>query len=129
MSVPSALGKVVAQECERLGFDSVILPDHPMIGLQRFACWSTLAALAASTKGVNIGTLTTNTMRYLPNPSLFIKEIATLDNISDGRLYPLGLGLGWTPDEYRAFGFPFPAHRIRLGQLRETIEIMRLMFT
>ncbi|MFQ6053633.1 MAG: LLM class flavin-dependent oxidoreductase, partial [Candidatus Bathyarchaeia archaeon] len=80
-------------------------------------------------KRVNIGTLTTNTMRYLPNPSLFIKEIATLDNISDGRLYPLGLGLGWTPDEYRAFGFPFPAHRIRLGQLRETIEIMRLMFT
>jgi len=123
------LVKEVAQECERLGFDSVILPDHPMVDLQRFACWSTLAALAASTKRVTLGTLTTNTMRYLPNPSLFIKEIATLDHISDGRLYPLGLGLGWTPDEYKAYGFPFPAHKIRLAQLQETIEIMNLMFT
>ena len=68
-------------------------------------------------------------MRYLPNPSLFVKEVATLDHISDGRLYPLGLGLGWTPLEYKAYGFPFPAHKIRLAQLRETIEIMNLMFT
>lgn len=123
------LVREVAQECERLGYDSIIMPDHPMIGLQRFACWSTLSALAASTKRVTLGTLTTNTMRYLPNPSLFIKEIATLDNIANGRLYPLGLGLGWTPDEYEAFGFPFPAHRIRLEQLKATIEIMNLMFT
>ena len=67
-------------------------------------------------------------MRYLPNPSLFIKEIATLDNIADGRLYPLGLGIGWTPHEYKAFGFPYPEHKTRLEQLRETIEIMRIMF-
>jgi alkanesulfonate monooxygenase SsuD/methylene tetrahydromethanopterin reductase-like flavin-dependent oxidoreductase (luciferase family) len=122
------LVKEVAQEIERLGFDSIILPDHPMVGLQRYACWSTLSALAAVTSRVTVGTLTTNTMRYLPNPSLFIKEIATLDNISDGRLYPLGLGLGWTPDEYKAFGFPFPAHKKRLAQLKETIQMMKLMF-
>ncbi|EMR74315.1 flavin-dependent oxidoreductase, F420-dependent methylene-tetrahydromethanopterin reductase [Thaumarchaeota archaeon SCGC AB-539-E09] len=123
------LVKEVALECERLEFDSVILPDHPMVGLERYACWSTLSALAAVTNRLTVGTLTTNTMRYLPNPSLFIKEIATLDHISDGRLYPLGLGLGWTPDEYKAFGFPFPAHKKRLAQLRETIEMMKIMFT
>ena len=122
------LVKEVAQEIERLGFDSIILPDHPMVGVQRFACWSTLSALATVTSRVTVGTLTTNTMRYLPNPSLFIKEIATLDNISDGRLYPLGMGLGWTPDEYKAFGFPFPAHKKRLEQLGETIQMMKLMF-
>ncbi len=121
--------KEVALLCEKLGYDSIILPDHPMVGIQRYACWSTLSALAAVTRKVTIGTLTTNTMRYLPNPSLFIKEIATLDNISDGRLYPLGLGLGWTPDEYKAFGFPFPPHRVRLTQLKETIEMMKVMFT
>ena len=118
----------MAHEVERLGFDSIILPDHPMVGLQRFACWSTLSALPTVTSRVTVGTLTTNTMRYLPNPSLFIKEIATLDNISDGRLYPLGLGLGWTPDEYKAFGFPFPSHKKRLAQFRETIQMMKLMF-
>ncbi|MFX1369780.1 MAG: LLM class flavin-dependent oxidoreductase [Promethearchaeota archaeon] len=123
------LVREVAQECERLGFDSVIMPDHPMDDVSRLAAWSTLAALAECTRRVTIGTLTTNTMRYLPNPSLFIKEIATLDQISDGRLYPLGLGLGWTPHEYEAFGFPYPAHRIRLEQMTETIEMMNLMFS
>ena len=122
------LVKDIALECEALGYDSVILPDHPMVGVERYACWSTLAALVAVTRRVTLGTLTTNTMRYLPNPSLFIKEIATLDNISGGRLYPLGLGIGWTPDEYRAFGFPYPRHSKRLAQLKETIEMMNLMF-
>jgi alkanesulfonate monooxygenase SsuD/methylene tetrahydromethanopterin reductase-like flavin-dependent oxidoreductase (luciferase family) len=121
--------KDVAQECERLGFDSVIVPDHPMDDVSRYACMSMLAALAAVTEKVTVGTLTTNTMRYLPNPSLFIKEIATLDHISNGRLYPLGLGLGWTPKEYAAFGFPFPNHKVRLIQMIETIEMMSLMFT
>ncbi|MFW9768464.1 MAG: LLM class flavin-dependent oxidoreductase [Candidatus Thorarchaeota archaeon] len=121
--------KDVAQECERLGFDSIIVPDHPMDDVSRYACMSMLAALAAVTEKVTVGTLTTNTMRYLPNPSLFIKEIATLDHISNGRLYPFGLGLGWTPKEYEAFGFPFPNHKIRLAQLVETIEMMNMMFT
>ncbi|MFW9834817.1 MAG: LLM class flavin-dependent oxidoreductase [Candidatus Thorarchaeota archaeon] len=119
----------IAQECERLGFDSIIVPDHPMDDVSRYACMSMLAALVAVTETVTVGTLTTNTMRYLPNPSLFIKEIATLDHISNGRLYPLGLGLGWTPKEYAAFGFPFPKHKIRLAQMIETIEMMNLMFT
>ncbi len=119
----------IAQECERLGFDSIIVPDHPMDDVSRYACMSMLAALVASTERVTVGTLTTNTMRYLPNPSLFIKEVATLDDISNGRLYPFGLGLGWTPKEYEAFGFPFPKHKIRLVQLIETIEMMNLMFS
>ena len=121
--------KEVAQECERLGFDSIIVPDHPMDDVSRYACMSMLAALAAVTERVTIGSLTTNTMRYLPNPSLFIKEVATLDDISNGRLYPFGLGLGWTPHEYEAFGFPFPKHKIRLEQMVETIEMMNLMFS
>ncbi len=123
------LVKEVAQECERLGFDSVIMPDHPMEDIQRFACWSVISALAACTHRLTIGTLTVNTMRYLPNPSLFIKEIATLDQIADGRLYPLGLGIGWADHEYKAYGFPYPAHKIRLAQMVETIEMMNLMFT
>jgi len=61
--------KDIAQECERLGFDSIIVPDHPMDDISRYACMSMLAALAASTETITVGTLTTNTMRYLPNPS------------------------------------------------------------
>jgi alkanesulfonate monooxygenase SsuD/methylene tetrahydromethanopterin reductase-like flavin-dependent oxidoreductase (luciferase family) len=121
------LVREIAQECERLGFDSVILPDHPPA--RGYGSWSTLAAIAATTKTVKLGTLTTNTMRYLPNPSVFIHEVATLDNISDGRLYPLGLGTGYTEEEYKSLGFPFPPFMQRLGQLEETIKMMNLMFT
>ena len=42
--------KDVAQECERLGFDSIIVPDHPMDDVSRYACMSMLAALAACTE-------------------------------------------------------------------------------
>lgn len=122
------LVKEIAQECERLGYDSVIMPDHPMSGLERYSCWSTLSALAACTSSINLGTLTTNTMRYLPNPSIFIKEIATLDHISDGRLFPLGMGLGWIPEEYEAYGFKYHSPGTRLAMLRETIQMMRAMF-
>ncbi|MHA2213333.1 MAG: LLM class flavin-dependent oxidoreductase, partial [Candidatus Thorarchaeota archaeon] len=31
--------------------------------------------------------------------------------------------------EYEAFGFPYPAHKVRLAQMQETIEMMNLMFT
>ena len=119
----------VAQECDRLGFDSVILPDHVMIGPQVFTAWSTLSALAAVTKRVTLGTLALNSMRYVPCPSLFAKEVATLDNISDGRLYPLGLGAGYNVGEYAAYGFEFPSFKTRLEQLEETIEIMKRMYT
>ena len=59
-----------------------------MDDLSRYACLTMIAALAASTESIKIGALTTNTIRYLPNPSFFIKEVATLDHISGGRLYP-----------------------------------------
>lgn len=122
--------RLIAEECDVLGFDSLIVPDHVMTtGPMQFGCWSILSALAACTKRVTLGTLTVNSMRYLPCPSLFAKEVATLDNISDGRLYPLGLGAGWNGMEYRAFGIPFPPHKTRIDQLEETIQIMNAMFT
>ncbi|MFX0108693.1 MAG: LLM class flavin-dependent oxidoreductase, partial [Candidatus Hodarchaeota archaeon] len=55
------LVREVAQECERLGFDSVIMPDHPMDDISRLACRSTIAALVECTRRVTVGTLTVNT--------------------------------------------------------------------
>ena len=118
-----------ALEAERLGFDSVILPDHPMSDGASFDCLATLGALAGVTSKIRLGTLTTNTMRYVPSPSLFAKQIATLDYITGGRIFPLGLGAGYLREEYEAYGFPYATHMIRIEQLRETIEIMRKMFT
>ena len=121
--------KEVALESERLGYDSIIFPDHPIFGRGTLDTFSTLAALVGVTSKINLGTMTFNTMRYLPSPSLFAKEVATLDYISNGRLFPLGLGTGYMKEEYESYGFPFPPFRVRMEQLRETIQIIRLMFT
>jgi alkanesulfonate monooxygenase SsuD/methylene tetrahydromethanopterin reductase-like flavin-dependent oxidoreductase (luciferase family) len=121
--------KDCALEAEKLGYDSVIFPDHPMYGKARMDCMAILGALAASTSKIKLGTMTTNTMRYLPSPALFIKQIATLDYLSGGRIFPLGLGAGYLKEEYDAYGFPFENHIVRIQQLKETVEIMRRMFS
>jgi alkanesulfonate monooxygenase SsuD/methylene tetrahydromethanopterin reductase-like flavin-dependent oxidoreductase (luciferase family) len=53
---------------------------------------------------------------------------ATLDVASGGRL-ELGIGWGSMPDELRRFGFGSEPASARSARLRETLEILRLMFT
>jgi alkanesulfonate monooxygenase SsuD/methylene tetrahydromethanopterin reductase-like flavin-dependent oxidoreductase (luciferase family) len=77
--------------------------------------WSLLAALAASTERVQLGTLVLATS-FRP-PALLAKMAATTDLIAGGRLI-LGVGCGWHEPEYRAFGFPFD-HRV--GRFEESL--------
>ena len=64
----------------------------PMIGLS-------FAATATSTIGIATGVL------LLPehNPVLVAKQAATLDTLSGGRL-TLGVGIGWSREEFDALG-------------------------
>ena len=41
----------------------------------------------------------------------------------------LGLGAGWHAQEYHAYGWPFPAARVRIDQLAEAIELIRTLWT
>jgi len=77
-----------------------------------------LAALAAVTERVELGTLVTCTS--FRNPALLAKMADTVEEISDGRLI-LGLGAGYYEPEYRAFGFPFD-HRV--GRFEEALQIV-----
>jgi alkanesulfonate monooxygenase SsuD/methylene tetrahydromethanopterin reductase-like flavin-dependent oxidoreductase (luciferase family) len=61
------------------------------------------------------------------NPVLLAKMAASLDNISDGRLY-FGIGAGWKEIEYKAYNIPFPKPIVRIKQLNESIEIAKRMF-
>jgi alkanesulfonate monooxygenase SsuD/methylene tetrahydromethanopterin reductase-like flavin-dependent oxidoreductase (luciferase family) len=61
------------------------------------------------------------------NPAQLGKVIATVDNISGGRIIP-GLGAGWMPREFTDFGVPFLSTGKRLGQLRETVELLKRMW-
>ena len=123
----------VAQQAEAAGFDMLTVMDHfyqiDGIGPQdhpMLEAYSTLAALAARTKRVRLGTLVTG-VTYR-NPALLAKTVTTLDVISGGRAM-LGLGAAWNDVEHRGYGFDFPPIGERMDRLDEALTICRLMFT
>lgn len=121
--------KKVATACETLGFDSIWLMDHffgPNPNIPFLECWVTLSALATETKEIRIGSLVTcNSYRY---PFLLAKMVATLDNISKGRV-ELGIGAGWHEAEYKAFGIPFYTPKVRIAALKEAVQLMKKLWT
>ena len=76
----------------------------PMIGLS-------FAAAATSTIGIVTGVL------LLPehNPVVIAKQAATLDALSSGR-FTLGVGVGWSREEFDALGIPFERRAARAAE-------------
>jgi alkanesulfonate monooxygenase SsuD/methylene tetrahydromethanopterin reductase-like flavin-dependent oxidoreductase (luciferase family) len=62
------------------------------------------------------------------NPALMAKVAATIDHISNGRLY-FGIGAGWKEVEYNAYGYPYPRPVVRIRQLDDTLQIVKKMWT
>jgi alkanesulfonate monooxygenase SsuD/methylene tetrahydromethanopterin reductase-like flavin-dependent oxidoreductase (luciferase family) len=100
----------MAQRAEAVGFNSIWVEDHLLLrpdgqepqGL--WECWSIVAALAAATDRIDIGTYVACTA--FRNPALLARMADTVDEISSGRLI-LGLGAGWNETDFTAFGYPF----------------------
>ena len=102
--------RTMAQAAEAVGFDAVWISDHVGFGdpdgewTGAWESWTVLAALAASTRRVELGTY----VLAVPfrNPALLAKMAETLDEVSGGRLI-LGLGAGWNEPEFTSYGVPF----------------------
>jgi len=112
----------VAQHAEKLGFHSVWVLDRLLYPLNPRAPYpvgdgilpskykrvldpvETLTFVAARTERIALGTSVLNLPWY--NPVLLARRLATLDVLSGGRLR-IGLGIGWSPDEYEATGAPW----------------------
>jgi probable F420-dependent oxidoreductase len=102
----------VARRSEELGFDSLWVTDHvvvpepyrEMFGATVYDPLSVLAFLAAHTQRVLLGTA----VLVIPyrNPLVVAKQLATIDNLSDGRVV-LGTGAGWAREEFEALGVPY----------------------
>jgi F420-dependent oxidoreductase-like protein len=121
----------VALTAEEVGFDSLWLSDAfwPPDGSQfLFECWTTAAALARDTRRVRIGQMVTNS--GLRNPALLAKMASTVDIMSHGRL-TLGIGSGYPglEEQFRAYGYDFPAPAVRSQQLREAVQVLLAMWT
>ena len=88
--------------------------------------WVVLAGLAATTNRIRLATLVT-AVGYR-NPAHLAKIAASIDVISRGRL-TLGIGAGFFEDEYRQYGWPFPAApATRIRQMEEAVELILKMW-
>ena len=119
----------VAQQAERLGFESIWLFDHfhtvprPTDEIT-FESFTSLSALAALTDRVRLGHIVICTA--FRNPALTAKMISTMDSISGGRM-ELGIGAGWKRDEWQAYGYGFPETKERLARLGDDLEVVTRM--
>lgn len=123
--------RTVWRRAEDAGFDWVSVWDHFYAaevdgGAECLEAVATHAALAIETHRVLCGSLVYS-VGYR-HPAVLAKAMATLDQISGGRIV-LGLGGGWHQHEYDAYGMPFPSPGTRLRQLDEAIQCIRGLLT
>jgi F420-dependent oxidoreductase-like protein len=117
----------LARAAEDAGFETFFRSDHYTSfpgekGLPTTDCWATLAGLARETTRIGLGSLVSPvTFRV---PGAFIKEVATVDEMSGGRV-ELGVGAGWNEDEHGQLGLHFPDIRERADRLEEELAIIR----
>jgi alkanesulfonate monooxygenase SsuD/methylene tetrahydromethanopterin reductase-like flavin-dependent oxidoreductase (luciferase family) len=116
----------LAERAEGLGFDSLWVGDS-LLARPRHDPLTLLAAVAARTRRVQLGTAV-----FLPalrNPVVLAQQLATLDQVSEGRLV---LGAGIANDlpniraEFTAAGVPFEG---RVGRMMDGLRLARALWT
>ena len=106
-------------EAEELGVPSVWMAEYHFNPGRVLASPVTISsAIAARTRNIRIGTAVL--LLPLANPVRVAEEIATLDQISDGRV-EFGVGRGTFPNVHEGFGVPFEESR---GRFEEGMEII-----
>jgi probable F420-dependent oxidoreductase len=84
-----------------------------------FAPLETLAFVAAYTSHIGLGTSVLDMPFH--NPLILARQLATLDQLSEGRLR-VGLGLGWSEDEFEAIGATFKDRGRRVDEFIRVLE-------
>jgi probable F420-dependent oxidoreductase len=110
-----------AVRAEELGFDFVSASDHLHGTEPSYETWTMLSWIAARTSRIRVATRVLATPYR--SPAVLAKMAETLDRLSDGRLI-LGLGGGYSDEEFRAFGLPARTPREKVDGLEEAIRIL-----
>jgi probable F420-dependent oxidoreductase len=116
----------VAEAAEDAGWEALLVWDHLgfVWGPPAADPWVTLAAVAASTERLRLGTGVTPVPRR--RPQVLAHAVATLDVLSGGRVV-FGAGLGGIPSEFTAFGEDGDA-RVRAELLDEGLDLLRQLW-
>jgi probable F420-dependent oxidoreductase len=116
-----------AHRAEELGFDGVWTLDSAVAGRTAHNPMldglHLLTFVAALTTRLTLGMAVIVLPRR--NPALLAKELATLDQLSGGRLVA-GVGLGVSDGSEAALGFPTDRH---VRRMTETVEAMRAFWS
>jgi F420-dependent oxidoreductase-like protein len=115
----------LARLTEEHGLEGLFRSDHYTAIIRPDAdahdAWATLAALAAVTERIRLGTMVSPaTFRH---PSVLARMAVTVDHVSGGRV-EVGMGSGWYEREHVAHGFPFLDARRRFELLAEQVEVI-----
>ena len=116
----------LAEACESAGLEGLFRSDHYLAIVRggeagSLDAWSTIAALAARTERIRLGTLVSPvTFRA---PAVLAKAAATAQEISGGRI-ELGMGAGGYAAEHEAYGFPFPPLGERMDALERQLDVV-----
>ena len=132
----------VAEEADRLGFESLWVPEHVVVPLESegsphagsdhppipsdvpiFDMMGVLCHLAARTARIRLGTCVYNI--GLRHPFLTARAAATVDVLSGGRL-AFGIGAGWLRSEWEAMGLDFDRRGRRVD---EAIAVCRRLWS
>jgi len=121
----------IVAHCDATGWDGAYAADHFMPndpgGAQPLdgpvlECWSVLAALAARTERLRLGSLVTGNLYR--HPAVLANIAATVDHVSGGRLV-VGLGAGWQVNEHAAYGIDLMSTTERLDRFEEACAVLR----
>lgn len=123
-----------ARRAESLGYSAFMLADH-YIGpgpaleathhpVQGIAAVPAIAVAAEATSTIKVGARVM-CIDYR-NPAVLVKEMATLDFFSEGRL-ELGLGAGWLQGEYEAMGVRWDPAGVRVSRLADVVRMAKLL--
>lgn len=122
-----------ARLADAQGFDSVWTGDHLVTirGEPRadrpLETWTLMTAIGAITQRTRLAFATLNPS--FRNPALLAKMLATLDQITHGRVI-CTLGAGWYQDEYTAYDIPFiDDHDARIDHEREVVQLLLQLWT
>jgi probable F420-dependent oxidoreductase len=124
----------LALEAEALGYDHLFYTDHLMnpyaeaAGLAETTveAWSLISHVAAKTSRIRLGTAVTP-IGVRP-PALLAKQVATIDNLSGGRI-DLGVGTGWAKGSFEAIDVAFGTKETRAARMQEGLELMLRLWT
>lgn len=112
----------VARRAEDLGYHALTIADHLDTQVGPL---TTLAAAAQATTTLRVGTLVlANDYRH---PVVLAKEIASLDQLSEGRVI-FGLGAGWAVDDYHQAGITMDRPGVRIERLAEALDVFEALF-